>query len=340
MDVLNIVACVGVVLLHCNHQMGLYNGEMTFPIIWGIIVNSFVYWPVPVFMMLSGSNLLCCDISKLGGVRKFFLRRIERTVVPFVVWSVIYFLFNVFLFGFDYTPSSFLTDFLTGHFNPNMWFMIPLFSFYISIPFVQPLYRSLSNRQIGLFFLCFFILSSLYPYLATIFDLKTLAEQRLFPMGGSFIAIAMAGYWISHNDISYKWRRKIYMAGISVIIIHFLILYFKTIHDGVWFQKGLDYSFPISVIVPIAVFVFFKYTDWKRIIASLHISSDIVSEVSSCSFGIYLLHNAVQRIGTRFLDLPHLPFVNHYVGFIITYLTCLVIIFALRRIPFIKRLVP
>lgn len=67
MDVLNIVACVGVVLLHCNHQMDLYNGEMNFSIIWGIIVYSFVYWPVPVFMMLSGSNLLCCDISKSGG---------------------------------------------------------------------------------------------------------------------------------------------------------------------------------------------------------------------------------------------------------------------------------
>lgn len=75
MDVLNIVACVGVVLLHCNHQMGLYNGEMTFPIIWGIIVNSFVYWPVPVFMMLSGSNLLCCDISKLGGGEKVLFKK-------------------------------------------------------------------------------------------------------------------------------------------------------------------------------------------------------------------------------------------------------------------------
>lgn len=34
------------------------------------MVYSFVFWPVPVFMMLSGSNLMYLNISQSGGLFK------------------------------------------------------------------------------------------------------------------------------------------------------------------------------------------------------------------------------------------------------------------------------
>ena len=56
-DVLNIVACIGVVLLHCsNNEIHNHADVLTTNYIWGAITHTFVFWPVPVFLMISGCN--------------------------------------------------------------------------------------------------------------------------------------------------------------------------------------------------------------------------------------------------------------------------------------------
>lgn len=72
MDILNITACICVVLLHCNHQIDIYHGSLDFPYIWGVFVYSFAFWPVPVFMMLSCCNLLNSQYDKKLSSRNVF----------------------------------------------------------------------------------------------------------------------------------------------------------------------------------------------------------------------------------------------------------------------------
>lgn len=64
MDILNIFACIGVLILHTNsttvHQ---FNGDVNSDFVWGLFTHSLFYWPVPVFLMLSGSNI----IGYMGG---------------------------------------------------------------------------------------------------------------------------------------------------------------------------------------------------------------------------------------------------------------------------------
>lgn len=59
MDVLNVCACMSVLILHSNsaiiHQ---FDGVVDGRFIWGVFTHSFFYWPVPIFLMLSGSNLI------------------------------------------------------------------------------------------------------------------------------------------------------------------------------------------------------------------------------------------------------------------------------------------
>ena len=66
-DVLNIVACLGVLLLHCNHQSKGYDGEITLSWIYGLIIYTISYFPVPVFLMLSGCTLIGRCNSYPGG---------------------------------------------------------------------------------------------------------------------------------------------------------------------------------------------------------------------------------------------------------------------------------
>ena len=58
-DILNIVACLGVLLMHTsNHQVHSWNGEYNMDFWWGLLTHTLDYWPVPIFLMLSGNNIL------------------------------------------------------------------------------------------------------------------------------------------------------------------------------------------------------------------------------------------------------------------------------------------
>lgn len=59
MDVLNILACMGVLLLHCtNQEIHDFSGRLSFNWFLGLLTHSFMLWPVDVFFMLSGFTLI------------------------------------------------------------------------------------------------------------------------------------------------------------------------------------------------------------------------------------------------------------------------------------------
>lgn len=58
-DALNIVACMGVLLLHCtNSEIHGFKGETSPNWCLGLFTHSAFLWPVNVFFMLSGFTLL------------------------------------------------------------------------------------------------------------------------------------------------------------------------------------------------------------------------------------------------------------------------------------------
>ena len=71
-DVLNIVACAGVLLLHCtNGQVHGFSGTPSLDWYIGLTTHSFFLWPVNVFFMISGftlvSHLALTDYNNSGG---------------------------------------------------------------------------------------------------------------------------------------------------------------------------------------------------------------------------------------------------------------------------------
>ena len=58
-DALNIMACAGVLLLHCtNKEVHAFSGTPSANWYIGLFTHSFVMWPVNVFFMLSGFTLM------------------------------------------------------------------------------------------------------------------------------------------------------------------------------------------------------------------------------------------------------------------------------------------
>ena len=84
-SVLNCIACLGVIFLHANiifwgHPTGFLWTSANF-------IETFFYWPVPVFFMISGATLM--NYRKRYSTIEFLKKRISKTVVPFLFWSIV-----------------------------------------------------------------------------------------------------------------------------------------------------------------------------------------------------------------------------------------------------------
>ena len=55
-DLLNIVACIAVIALHCNGIVHMYSEARCWKT--SLIVETVAYWAVPVFFMLTGATLM------------------------------------------------------------------------------------------------------------------------------------------------------------------------------------------------------------------------------------------------------------------------------------------
>ncbi len=75
-DALNVIACAGVLLLHCtNAQVHNFQGTVSFNWCLGLLTHSFFLWPVNVFFMLSGFTLLKNTLILDGGGREYSISR-------------------------------------------------------------------------------------------------------------------------------------------------------------------------------------------------------------------------------------------------------------------------
>lgn len=322
MDLLNITAILGVIMMHTNDAQNHFNGILTSEYIWACAVHSFFMWPVAAFYMLTGCNLL----NYGGAIKHYIKRRIEKVLIPFIAWSFFY-------WGLrcrDITGFDFVNYFINGEFINIMWFFIPLFAIYLSIPFMRVMVINCSRRKIEIFLLLSFIFCSVCPFLSKLTPLEI--NDILFPMGANFLWFAVLGYYLGNYEFTIKQCKIYYSLGMIAVFIHFagfiLINYFTGKQNSVF----MNCTVPTSVLFVIAVFLKYRYSKWNF----FKKFKKYVVAISSCTFGVYLIHIIVKH-GIEIL-VPSL--VNCYWGVIPIYAISLLVILFMKRIPLVKMLVP
>lgn len=326
MDFLNICACLGVLLLHVsNHPLISFNGDIDISFLWGALTHSFVLWPVPIFIMLSGSNLI-----SYRGYKYFYKRRLQRTVIPFIAWSIIYFI----LYHPKLECYEYVSTFINGHFNFHMWFFVPLFALYLGVPFLSNMVQNLPQNLVCLFFFITLIFISILPYIFSLAGIKYF-EYCIFPLADSYYCYAIIGYFIVYRKFLDTYRKKIYCIAFISCIISFIVITYG-IPCGLDRILLLDYTSPFCMITSIAIFLYFKNTNWNIIVDKLKINPERIKEISSCSLGIYLIHGAIRT----YSDVHHLIITNPYIGALLLYIVSLCIIFIMKKILIVKYIVP
>ena len=329
-DVLNILAMLCVVFLHTNGMVHSFQNTMA----WrqALVVEVVCYWAVPIFFMLSGANLM--NYRQRYTTAEFFKKRLIRILVPFVIWTFVYailFKINPLEIGFrEFFNRCFNTQIMT-----NFWFFIPMFAVYFAMPVISLLkdHRKILWYMVGLSFVLSAFMPQIFVYLKLTWN-YSLASVTC----GGFLMYTILGYLLATTEFTMPKRIIIYALGLAAIALRYFVTLFLSVRDGAVSYLFFDYLQYHTVFLAVAVFVFFKNSKVVQKLSDKPKLTNLLKNVSGLSFGIYLVHQAVMFVLQNHIDPT--TYTWRLAVPLLVYAISAVIVFALKKIPILKYIVP
>lgn len=335
LQILGVISCLAVVLLHSNGVFWTFSYERYW--FTANIIESVCYFAVPVFIMISGCNLI--DYQKKYNTKTYFKKRIIKTVIPFLVWSFIGFAYLMFAGAIDFESVNIhsVVDsiFNTGYIGVY-WFFIPLFSVYLSIPVLSMIPES-SRKSIFQYMLCAALVFNIaVPFIFSVAGFHYNTSLNVSLVGG-YLFYAIAGYYIDRYPIEKKYRMMCYalaVVGLGVHIIGTLILSYRDNAINSMFKGYLNLP---CVLYSVGVFVLFKYCEKSRVMKYLYA---LISPVSDTTFGVYLMHWFLIDIFLRISHTNPTGIVYRIVGGFAIFIVASMITKIIKKIPILHQIVP
>ncbi|MGM9946347.1 MAG: acyltransferase [Lysinibacillus sp.] len=338
MDYLRTIAIIGVLSIHAAAPYATMYQKIDFSM-WeaGIIYNSLSRWCVPIFFMISGALLLG---KKEESLKEFFSKRANKILIPFVFWSVIYYLWRVW---YIYKSAASFTEFKQLFLNANvyyhLWYFYALIGIYLLVPMFNVFCRYASQQIVGYTVAMYLLFFGVFRYYSFLVPNKLV---NYFPLT-EFIGIILLGFYLGKFDQSKRMRIIIYIAGIIGAIATILRTNALTIDQGQFSSYAFGYATPNVLAMSIALFVFFKYFIMKRQQNEQFAPSKLLQRISFTSFGIYLVHPMLlDVIRPYFHDANGIiihPAIGIPVQIVVMLFASLIAVLIIGKIPYLKRVV-
>lgn len=330
-DLINITACLCVVALHCNQMVHTWAPGKNWAA--GLVIEVVCYWAVPLFFMLTGATLM--RYRARYDTKTFLIKRFKRTVVPFLFWSVVlYFLIIVYRNGEPFDPRRMINAVLNNEVEQIYWFFFPLFSVYLAIPVLS----LLADNKKALIYMASIsvLLVSVLPFACKAVGIVWPGTISI-PVCGGMLMFAILGFLLSEHDIPKRRRIIIYMLGLAAMVFRYTYTYISSDNLGYVDRTYFDYTAWPSVLLAVAVFVFYKNLDTSR----LEPHAKAISKLASCSFGVYLIHKPIlDYLIMGMGGVPMTSILLRTVGIIALYGNCIALVLLLKRLPLLKNIVP
>lgn len=157
------------------------------------------------------------------------------------------------------------------------------------------------------------------------------------PVISGLIIFPILGYLLSTVDLKRKYRIILYLTGFGATLFRYVYTYIMSYRLGSTDTSIKGYEKFYSVLLAAAVFVFIKEIPWDRLLSES--ARKILSTMSSCSFGIYLIHMIVIYYELQILPFGRDAWLWRTVFIFVTYFISLGIVWGLSKIPILKRTV-
>ncbi len=275
-------AILAIIVIHSCYFLPVFSSEFNFfSQVAAEQINRAMRFAIPVFFISSGALLFLKDLSK-NSLKNFYLKKLKRIALPYVLFS----LFCTYVFSFfgDFDFFNYLRaaikDVFTGGALIPYWFIPVLFQLYIAYPFLWYLLEKKRKNPAKVLMYSFFV--SLISYF--LLSYKYLGWQRYLgemSFFGPALFLFVFGMIFGPLLLS-RNRQKMKIPGFIVFVPTIVLLYFLlgliAPTEG-YYNNRLVYG-PV-----VFLFLFYIYPFFEKIKISAFFEG-----LGKKSLYIYLLH--------------------------------------------------
>ncbi len=323
-DIARIIATFLIILVHTS---GIYRTSQLNHIS-SLTYSTLGYLGAPLFLILSGYLLL----NKKENIKTFFKKRLNRILLPWISWSLILSAIQI------YQSNNYSVSFYVSEFKKSMqafWFLPLLVCLYLLTPFLRNLLQNSSKKEVLLMLVAWFLAFSFFPYSLNSQAFPYAADNGLVRQTFGFIGFYIFGYYlflISKEKID----KYLYLTALVILIISTIILAHLVEVKNINLQI-IHYFSPVIVLATMSLAIFL-FSFLKRIRLP-NKTRNIITQISSMSLGIYLLHDVVlSKIIKGYVFVSPNNFYAGFINALFILLISVVILIVIGRIPIIKRL--
>ena len=224
-DILNIIAIISVVAMHCNGIVHTYSKARAWST--SLIVDCVCYFAVPIFLMISGANLL--NYRTKYDTKTFFKKRFTKVLIPGLFWIIVMTLWKLHLGYIEIHSFSGLIDIIINNKEESTYYFIwDILGIYLTIPLFSKIITSEEEDKKLLWYIVivFFVFNSLLPYILSVMGINYNYSFSL--QIGSLSIFVLLGYLLANTNIEKKKRIILYiMAVLGVSFRYFMTYYFS-----------------------------------------------------------------------------------------------------------------
>ena len=342
MDLIRAFAIVLVIMLHAATEPVTIADQMSpegVTLWWTTnIYDSLARPAVPLFVMLSGALLL--QPSKLGdSLSVFFKKRVNRIALPFLFWGVAYFAWRFFVHGEALTADSIVQGVLTGPYV-HFWFFYLLVGLYLITPVLRVVVAYLDRKTFRFLLILWFLGTAVVPILGLL--------SAYYLNSNVFIVTGWVGYFLIG---AYFLKVRMRPAVLSVLLVlgytwtivgTYLVV--GTIGERVnqFFYDASSFS---MIGASVALFLLLAAVPSSALEERFPRGSRALRLIGQNTIPIYLFHmmvlEALQRgfFGFQISLATMNPVLEVPLITVVTLLICLGVIYPLKKVPFVKRLI-
>lgn len=341
LDFSAIISSFAVVTLHSSGTRYNFSYPSGFNILF-ILIPVIFSFGVPMFFMQSGVDIL--NYRQRYNTKVFWKKRTHKVIVPFLIWSIIAFIFNTFYpnqFSVGYGRGvsnlflfikSFFVKFFTGQLEGPYWFFYVIIGFYLIAPILSILVYTLKKEQLQYFLILAVIGNCLLPFLARVVNISSF-DLPLTIVGGS-LEYFLFGWYILNYPFSRKVSHRWYLLGILSLLAEIFGTFLLASKYGRVSDTFYNIGFILGFFFITTLFLFlhnhenffFKFSKPLKYFAGL-------------SFGIYLIHPFVLAFLNKYLIISHLT-VHMIIFPIVLYLISGFVTWIVHKIPYFRNILP
>ncbi|HGQ8849179.1 TPA: acyltransferase [Streptococcus pneumoniae] len=322
LDLLKVLACVGVVLLHTT--MGGFKETGS----WNLLAYLYYLgtYSIPLFFMVNGYLLL----GKREITYLYILQKVKWILITVSSWS-----FIVWLFKRDFTTNpikKIVGSLIQRGYFFQFWFFGALILIYLCLPILR---QFLNSKRSYLYSL------SLLMTIGLIFELSNILLQmpiqtyviQTFRLWTWFFYYLLGGYiaQFTIEEIESRFKNWMKIVSILLLLISPIILFFiaKTIYHNLFAEYFYDTLFvKVSTLGIFLTILMLTLNENRR--------ESIVS-LSNQTMGVFIIHTYIMKVWEKVLGFN---FVGAYLLFaLFTLSVSFIIVGMLMKIPYFNRIV-